>query len=168
MQFEDFIQLLIRISVMYLYVLALVRISGKRSFGNLSAMDLVITSAVGDSFDNVIYGDIEITPGLVGLGTLVLLHILVAFAASRSQRIYRLVNSPARLIIQEGQLLPKNLARERTRAETVLSELRLVKEEHLKEIKEARWEPEGQISVLKTHESKPVKKKEAHQLQQQR
>jgi uncharacterized membrane protein YcaP (DUF421 family) len=104
----------------------------------------------------------------VGLGTLVLLHILVAFAASRSQRIYRLVNSPARLIILEGKLLPKNLARERTRAETVLSELRLVKEEHLKEIKEARWEPEGQISVLKTHESKPVKKKEAHQLRPQR
>ena len=160
----DFIQLFIRISVMYLYALLLVRISGKRSFARLSALDLVITSAVGDSFDNVIYSEIEIVPGLVGLGTLVVMHILIAFAASRSKRIYRLLNSPATLIIQKGRLLPANLVRERTRTDTVLSELRLVGAEHIKEIEEARWEPEGQISVLKTRESKPVKKKEAHHL----
>ena len=164
----DFIQLIMRISVMYLYALVLVRVSGKRSFGNLSALDLVITSAGGDNFDNVIYGEIEIVPGLVGLGTLVLMHILVALAASRSKKIYQLVNSLPTLVIQKGKLLPKNLARERTRADTVLSELRLVGQEHLNEIEEARWEPEGQISVLKTRESKPVKKKQAHRLHSSR
>jgi uncharacterized membrane protein YcaP (DUF421 family) len=46
----------------------------------------------------------------------------------------------------------------------VLFELRLAGEEHLKEIEEARWEPTGQISVLKNRKSKPVKKREAHRL----
>ena len=160
----DFMGLLIRISTMYLFALLLLRISGKKSFSKLSAVDFIIATAIGDGFDSVIYGDIEIISGLVGLGTLVFVHILVTFGASHSEWVYRLVNSPATLIIQKGKLLPTNLAREKTRTETLLSELRLMGEEHLKEIEEARWEPEGQISVLKMPDSKPIKKKEADRL----
>jgi uncharacterized membrane protein YcaP (DUF421 family) len=68
--------------------------------------------------------------------------------------------SPARLLVENGRLVQKNLALERMRPEVLQSDLRLKGEEHLREIKEARLEPSGQVSVIKQPDSKPIQKKD--------
>jgi uncharacterized membrane protein YcaP (DUF421 family) len=152
--------IIFRVSIMYLYALALVRISGKESLGQLTAMDFVVTTIIGDLFDDVFWAEVPIVQGMVGFATIVLMHLLITFASSRSEPFYRLVTSPERLIIQDGKLVLKNLERERMRPETVQSDLRINGEEHPREVKEARLEPNGQVSVLKRSSSKPVQKKD--------
>jgi uncharacterized membrane protein YcaP (DUF421 family) len=56
------------------------------------------------------------------------------------------------------------LKRERMRPETVHFELRLNGEEHIRDVKEARLEPKGKLSVLKAFPSKPLQKKDRHLL----
>jgi uncharacterized membrane protein YcaP (DUF421 family) len=150
----------LRVSIMYVYALALVRISGKQSLGQLTPMDFVITNAIGDLFDDVFWVEVPIVQGLVAFATIVLVHILVTFVTSRNKSIYLMLASPPRLLIEEGKLVLKNLQIERMHAEELQSELRLKGEEHLREIKEARLEPAGQVSVLKQKENKPVQKKD--------
>lgn len=150
----------LRVSIMYVYALTLVRISGKQSLGQLTPMDFVVTLVIGDLFDDVFWTEVPVIEGLVALAAIILTHILVTFVTSRNKTIYRMLSSPARALVKEGKLVQENLQREWIRPETVQSELRLSGEEHMKDIKEARLEPSGQLSVIQAEESKPVQKKD--------
>ena len=156
----DLSGIILRVSVMYLYALALVRISGKQSLGQLTPMDFIVTLIIGDFFDDVFWQEVPLMEGMVGFATIILVHILVTLVTSRNKSIYWMLSSPARPLIEDGRLVQKNLGLERIRAEDVQFELRLKGEEHMREVKEARLEPSGQMSVIKDPSCKPVQKKD--------
>jgi uncharacterized membrane protein YcaP (DUF421 family) len=152
--------IVLRVSLMYVYALVLIRISGKQSLGQLTPMDFIVTLVIGDLFDDVFWAEIPVVQGMVGFATVILVHVLVTFITSRNTSIYGMLASPARLLIEHGRLAQKNLQMERMRPGDVQFELRLKGEEHPREIKEARLEPSGQVSVIKLPASKPVQKKD--------
>lgn len=156
----DLTGIIFRVSVMYLYALALVRISGKQTLGQLTAMDFIVTLIIGDLFDNVFWAEVPVMEGMVAMAVVIVLHMLVTFVTSRNKSIYRALASPARPLVEEGRIVQKNLQLERMRPEELQSALRLKGEEHLREIKEARLEPSGQVSVIKLRDNKPVNKKD--------
>ena len=156
----DLTGIIARVSIMYVYALVLVRISGKQSLGQLTPMDFVVTLIIGDLFDDVFWAEVPVIEAMVAFATIVLAHILVTFITSRNTSLYWMLASPARPLIEEGRLVQKNLQLERIRAEDVQFELRLKGEEHMREVKEARLEPSGQVSVIKNPSNKPVQKKD--------
>ena len=156
----DPIGIAFRVTIMYVFALALVRISGKQSLSQLTGMDFVVTLIIGDLFDDVFWVEVPLLQGLVAFATIVFTHMLVTFLSSRNTRFYRLVTSPARLLLEDGKLVQKGLQLERLRADDLQSELRTNGEEHPKEVKEAWLEPSGQVSVIKEPSSKPLQKKD--------
>ena len=152
----DLTGIILRVSIMYIYALALVRIAGKQSLGHLSPMDFIVTLIIGDMFDDIFWAEIPLIQGMVGFATIILVHMLVTFVTSRNTSLYWAISSPARPLIEAGRLVQKNLQIERMRAEEVQFELRLKGEEHMREVKEARLEPSGQVSVIKDPSYKPV------------
>ena len=149
-----------RVSIMYVYTLALLRLSGKQSVSHLTALDFIVTLIIGDLFDDVFWAEVPIVQGMVAFASITLVHFLVTYAASRSLFIHQIICSPPRLVIQNGKLLQENLRRERMSSETTQFELRLNGEEHPRDVKEARLEPKGQVSVLKSPLGKPIQKKD--------
>jgi uncharacterized membrane protein YcaP (DUF421 family) len=156
----DLTGIIFRVSIMYVYALALVRIAGKQSLGQLTPMDFVVTLVIGDLFDDVFWAEVPLVQGMVGFASMVLIHMLVTFVTSRNTSIYWALASPARPLIEAGRLVQKNLQIERIRAEDVQFELRLKGEEHMREVSEARLEPSGQVSVIKEPAYRPVPKKD--------
>ncbi|HEY3475599.1 MAG TPA: YetF domain-containing protein [Anaerolineales bacterium] len=156
----DLTGIIIRVSVMYVYALALVRISGKQTLGQLTPMDFIVTLVIGDFFDDIFWAEVPVLQGMVAFAIIVLLHMLVTFITSRNKSIYWALASPARPLVEDGRLVQKSLQLERMRPESLQSDLRLKGEEHLREIKEARLEPSGQVSVIKQPDNKPVQKKD--------
>jgi uncharacterized membrane protein YcaP (DUF421 family) len=156
----DLTGIIFRVSVMYVYALALVRISGKQSLGQLTPMDFIVTLIIGDLFDDIFWAEVPMIQGMVGFATIILVHILVTFMTSRNTSLYWALSSRARILIDDGRLVQKSLQQERIHAEDVQFELRLKGEEHMKEVKEARLEPNGQVSVIKEPSSKPLPKKD--------
>jgi uncharacterized membrane protein YcaP (DUF421 family) len=156
----DLTGIIFRVSVMYVYALALVRISGKQSLGQLTPMDFIVTLIIGDLFDDIFWAEVPMIQGMVGFATIILVHILVTFMTSRNTSLYWALSSRARILIDDGRLVQKSLQQERIRAEDVQFELRLKGEEHMREVKEARLEPSGQVSVIKEPASKPVPKRD--------
>lgn len=160
-----FTSILVRVSAMYLIALVLVRLSGKQSIGELSTMDFVVITLLGDPFDTVIFSDVSLAEGVVAFTTITILHLLVTFVSSRSETFYRLVSSPPRMLIQHGRVQGNMLAMERLRPETLASDLRLKGEGQLDEVQEAWLESNGKISVLKNSPSKPARKQDLKLLQ---
>ena len=156
----DLTGIILRVSIMYIYALALVRIAGKQSLGQLTPMDFIVTLIIGDLFDDVFWVDVPLMQGMVGFATVIIVHMLVTFVTSRNKSIYWMLSSPARPLIAEGRLVQQNLELERMQAEDVQFELRLKGEEHMREVKAARLEPSGKVSIIKQTSNKPVPKKE--------
>ena len=96
--------ILIRVSAMYVIGLVIIRLSGKQSIGDLSTMDFIVTTILGDAFDTIIYGEQPIIMGVVYFVTIALIHVLVGFLASRNRLFFRLTNSLATLMIQNGMV----------------------------------------------------------------
>jgi uncharacterized membrane protein YcaP (DUF421 family) len=153
-----------RVSIMYLYALALVRLSGKQSISHLTAMDFIMILIIGDLFDDVFWAEVPLVQGLVGFAVIVLVHLLTTYVSSRNTFIHWLMCAPERLVIERGKLVQDNLRREWMRPEAVEFELSLRGEEQLREVKEARLEAQGKVSVIKRPSSKPVQKKDRRRL----
>ncbi|HSL29068.1 MAG TPA: YetF domain-containing protein [Anaerolineales bacterium] len=156
----DLTGIVLRVSVMYLFALALVRIAGKQAIGQLTGMDFVVTLIVGDLFDDIFWATVPLAQGMVAFAIVVFSHILVTFLSSRNLRFYRLATPPARLLIEDGKLMQKSLQQERMRPDHLQADLRIAGEEHPSEIKQAWLEPSGQVSVIKNSDSRPIRKKD--------
>jgi uncharacterized membrane protein YcaP (DUF421 family) len=146
---EDLVGILIRVSFLYLFLLLMLRLTGKRSIGSLSALDFIVGLVIGDMVDDVLWNEIPLANGLVGVTAILLVHVLLSFAMSRSQALHTLISSAPTLVISGGKFVQKGLNRERTRREDVYAELRLEGEETIKGINRAQWEPGGKLSVKK-------------------
>jgi uncharacterized membrane protein YcaP (DUF421 family) len=155
-----FTSILIRVSAMYLIALVLIRLSGKQSIGELSTMDFVVITILGDPFDSVIYSEVTLVEGIVAFSTVSLLHILVTFLTSRSNIFFRIIAAPPRLLVENGMVQGNALAIERQRPEILASELRMNGEDLLQEVQEAHLESNGKLSVLKMPSSKTAQKQD--------
>jgi uncharacterized membrane protein YcaP (DUF421 family) len=115
---------------------------------------------IGDMFDDIIWAEVPLAQGLVGLTTVVLVHSLTSVATWKNQRLHDLLCSTPRPVIRQGKYLDKALAQERTPSGEVEMQLRLLGEDKLEEIKEACWEPSGELSVEKKQPAKPAQKRD--------
>jgi uncharacterized membrane protein YcaP (DUF421 family) len=163
---QDLLGIVARLSIMYLYALAVLRLAGKRSLHHLSPLDFLIGLVLGDLFDDAIWAEVPLAQALVAFATVILLHIFMTYLTYRSTTVHRLVESTRTEIFHMGKWIEAGLARERTPKEEALAQIRLQGEEKLKELREAAWEPGGQISVFKREEYKPVQKRDLERLQE--
>jgi uncharacterized membrane protein YcaP (DUF421 family) len=146
----------LRATFVYFFLLLVVRVLGKREVGATSAFDLIVALILGEVVDEIIYGDVTMLQGVTAIVVVALWHLVNSWASFKSQFIDRLTGAPPTVMVRNGQIQRKNLARERLNEEELLSELRMMGVEDPKEVKQATLEPNGKISVLLEDWAKPV------------
>ena len=67
-------------------------------------------------------------------------------------------------MVKNGQIQHKNLAKERLNEDELLSELRMMGVDEVKEVKQATLEPNGKISVLQEEWARPVQRQDLTEL----
>src|SRR5579884_385841 len=104
---------MLRPAVVYLFLVILLRIFGKRELAQLNPFDLVVLLSLSNTVQNAIIGnDNSLTGGLVGAFTLLGLNYLVVRFLFRHRRLDQLLEGEPTVLIDRGQILEKNLARE--------------------------------------------------------
>jgi uncharacterized membrane protein YcaP (DUF421 family) len=154
----------LRASFVYVFLLIVVRLLGKREIGNTTAFDLIVALILGEVVDEIIYGDVTILQGVIAIAVTAIWHTVNSWASFRSEFIDKLTGAPPTVIVKNGQIQRKNLAKERLNEEELLSELRLVGVEDVKEVKQATLEPNGKISVIQEEWAKPVQRQDLTEL----
>ena len=139
----------IRATAIYLILLLLMRLSGKRSLGQLTPFDLLVIMLLSESVSPGLTGDDSSLPGgLIAAVTLVLLNAAVGFVASRSRKFEQLVEGTAVLIGKDGTILTDVLRRHRISEADMDKSLREA-DCRQEEMHRAYLEANGSISVLK-------------------
>jgi len=89
----------------YVLVMALVRVSGKRAVGQFTPFDLILLILIGNAVQNGINGgDNSLTGAFVMAGTLIVLNYVVAWLSARYPRFRRLVEGQATVLARDGHV----------------------------------------------------------------
>ena len=139
---------LLRTLILYLAVVAAVRLMGKRQIGELNPGELVVTILISD-LAAIPMQDLGIPmfAGLVPIATLIALEILLSHIALKSRAFRRLLNGQPAIIIRGGMLDIRKLRQMRLRKQNVTS---------VSDVKYGVIEPDGTLSVILKQPQQPV------------
>src|ERR1700722_10388143 len=99
------IEKLARPAIIYLVLVLLLRIFGKRELAQLNPFDLVVLLSLSNTVQNAIIGDDNsITGGVIGAFGLLAINWLVVRVLFRSRRLTRVLEGRSATLIQDGQL----------------------------------------------------------------
>lgn len=157
---EPVLGILIRVVVAYVYLLVVLRLSGKRVIGQGTPFDFIVALIVGDMPDDVIWGEVPLAQGLVGMGSVMLLHLVVVYASYRSQAFDRLIGGGGVPLIRNGDLVRHAMATERVSEWELDTMLREHGIDGRAEVRDAMLEPSGTLSVRRWDEAQPAEKRD--------
>ena len=93
----------LRALVVFVYGLALMRITGRRTFGRWSALDIVVSIVFGSSISRALTGNAPFGGTLAAMTLLIALHWVLARAVVRSRRASALFEGESVVLACDGQ-----------------------------------------------------------------
>ena len=143
-------QFVLRGVTIYLLVMLLVRVSGKRALGQFTPFDLILLILIGNAVQNGINGgDNSLTGAAIMATTLVALNYVVAFLTSRSRAVEKLVEGVPVVLARDGRLFAQVLRRELISEADFREALRMNNLDDVEDVALALLETNGSISVVR-------------------
>lgn len=139
---------LIRPVIVYLVLVLLLRLFGKRELAQLNPFDLVVLLSLSNTVQNAIIGDDNsVTGGIVGAFSLLAINWIVVRLLFHSPRLTRVLEGRAAVLVRDGQIDRKVLERESLTREELLEVLHRQGFEHVHDVKRCELEPNGTFYV---------------------
>jgi uncharacterized membrane protein YcaP (DUF421 family) len=134
--------------IVYLVLVILLRLFGKRELAQLNPFDLVVLLSLSNTVQNAIIGDDNsVTGGVIGAFGLLAINWLVVRVLFRSRRLTRALEGRSAVLIQHGQLDVKAMNREALTREELLSVIHKQGFEGFHQVRKCELEPNGTFYV---------------------
>lgn len=143
------LEIALRTALVYLAVLAGLRLAGKREIGQMTAFDLVVLLLIANAVQNAMVGaDTSLTGGILAAGVLLVMNTIVARLRLRSRRLRGLVEGTPTVLVLRGQVIHEHLQREGVDEQTLQAALREHGLANVDGVELAVLEVDGSISVV--------------------
>lgn len=141
--------LVLRATVIFVFVFLITRIVGRRELGSTEPFDLILLVVLGDLIQQgVTQSDNSLTGAMLVISTLALLTVAVSFVSLRIKRLRPILDGEPLILVEDGKPNTQNLKRQRLQLSEVLSEARIQQVTRLTDIQWAILESSGQISII--------------------
>lgn len=142
-------EFLVRGVVVYVFLIALLRLTGKRQVGQLAPFDLVLLLVLSNAVQNSMNGgDNSLVGGLISAATLVLLNWLLGFLTYRNKSLEALVEGRPIILIHGGRLYDDAMSRAQLTRHELDAALRQAGVTCAADVQSAILENNGAISVI--------------------
>ncbi|MDX6413740.1 MAG: hypothetical protein QOH23_1150 [Gaiellaceae bacterium] len=142
--------LVLRATIVFFFIFLLTRIVGRRELSSLEPFDLILLIVMGDLVQQgITQSDYSVTGVILAAGTISLLTVAVSYVSFRFPRTRPLLEGQPLVVIQDGEVLEKNLRRERLTRDELAEAARLQQISSFKDVSWAILEKSGQISFIK-------------------
>lgn len=142
-------EVVLRTAIVYLFLVAALRLSGKREVGQMTVLELVVILVVSDAVQNSMVGDnTTLWGGLVAVITLLGVDFALKALTRRSKRVREAIEGEPRLIVRNGRLLKHAIKEEGIDADDVRAAIRSHGLAHIEDVRAAVLETDGSISVI--------------------
>lgn len=134
--------------IVYLVLVLLLRIFGKRELAQLNPFDLVVLLSLSNTVQNAIIGDDNsVTGGVIGALSLLAINWLVVRMLFRSPRLNRALEGKASVLIRDGHVDQKALKREALTREELMEVVHRQGFEHIHDVHRCELEPNGTFYI---------------------
>lgn len=142
--------LVVRATVIFVVLFAVMRIAGNRQFSEMTTFDVVLVIVIAEVTGNSLSGeDYSLTASIVVIVTLVALDVGVSLLKARSRAFDRLAEGVPILLMENGRPLRQNMRKERIDEADILAAAREIHGlESLDQVKYAILETSGTISIV--------------------
>jgi uncharacterized membrane protein YcaP (DUF421 family) len=139
---------LLRPVIVYLVLVLLLRLFGKRELAQLNPFDLVVLLSLSNTVQNAIIGDDNsVTGGIIGAFSLLAINWLVVRVLFRSRRMTRVMEGRASVLLRNGQVDQRALERESLTREELLEVIHKQGFEGFHQVRCCELEPNGTFFV---------------------
>ncbi|APQ13695.1 membrane protein [Pseudomonas oryzihabitans] len=140
----------LRAAAIYVFLLVLFRITGRRALSEITTFDFVLLLVIGEATQQALLGDdFSVINAFVVIGTLVLIDILLSVFKQRSPQVGRFLDGMPLIVVEYGKPLTQRLRKARLTEEDILEAARQSQGlERMEQIRFAVLEKNGQISVI--------------------
>jgi uncharacterized membrane protein YcaP (DUF421 family) len=143
--------IVLRAAVAYVFIVVLLRVTGRRELSSMGPTDLVLLVVMGDLIQNgVTQSDMSITGVTIAVTTFALLSVASSYLVFRSRRARGIIEGTPLIVVQDGEPIEANLRSERMTVDDVMEEARRQQIERLDEVKWAVLESNGSVSFIKS------------------
>jgi uncharacterized membrane protein YcaP (DUF421 family) len=143
------VDIALRAIVLFVFLLLLMRVTGRRELSSLQPFDFILLIVVGDALQQgLTQDDYSVTGAMIAVGTIATLQVALSWIGFRMPFVRPLLEGEPIVIVQNGKMLERNLRRERVTQEEVAEEARQQQIASLEEVEWAVLEPSGQISFI--------------------
>ena len=142
-------EFVLRAVIVYAVLLAMIRMSGKRTMGQFTAFDMLLIVLLGNAVQNALLGkDTSMTGGLLLAATLMALNWLVGYATSRNKRVERLLEGEPVVLARDGHVYRDVLRRELVSRDDFAKSMREAGCSDISRVRLALLETNGHITLL--------------------
>jgi uncharacterized membrane protein YcaP (DUF421 family) len=142
-------ELVLRSIVIYVFLIVLLRVTGKRQVGQLAPFDLVLLLVLSNAVQNSMNaGDNSLIGGMIAATTLIAVNYVVAMLTYRSKRMEALVEGRPQVLIHNGKLFTTALEEARMTHHELNAALRQAGCACVDDVHFAVLENNGSVSVV--------------------
>jgi uncharacterized membrane protein YcaP (DUF421 family) len=142
------VEKILRPIIIYIFLVAALRIFGKRELAQLNPFDLVVLLSLSNTVQNAIIGnDNSVTGGLIGAFTLLATNYLVVRFLFRHRRLDQIIEGKPTVLIARGKINTRAMAKELLSESELLTVARRQGFKSLKEIEHCIIDPSGNFII---------------------
>lgn len=147
-----------RAILLFFYGLLLLRLSGRRTFGHWSALDIIVSVIVGSALGRAMTGSAPLPGTMAAAAVMVALHVALAHAVARSRLLSHWVEGAPVILVDHGKIDQRARLKHMISDNDLNAALRekgIDGEAAIENVKRVRLESNGDITVVKREPCKP-------------
>lgn len=134
----------------YIGIVAMLRITGKRTLSKMNAFDFVITVALGSTLAGaMINSNVSLVAALLSFALLIGLQFVVTWTVVRSQRMRKIVTAEPTLLYYNGAFYEDEMLKRRVPKEGIRARMRTEGLISLASVEAIVLETDGEISIIR-------------------
>jgi uncharacterized membrane protein YcaP (DUF421 family) len=143
-------KIVVRGTLTYLGLFVILRLMGRRQAGHFGPADLLVIVLIADAAQNGLGKEYQsVTEGLVLVMTIVAWEYFIDWLAHRFPALRPFLKPPALTLVSGGRVIEDAMRKEMLSMDELASQLRQQQVEDIAEVKLAKLEGDGRLSVLK-------------------
>lgn len=152
--------------VVYIFIIAALRLFGKKELTQLSVLDLVFILLISNSVQNAMVGsDASLSGGLIAATSLFIANYIFKMVLYNFPKLSHNVQGHPILLVYRGQLIEQNLKKIQLTLAELKEAIRSHGEERISDIDQAVFEVNGNISIIsKGYKRQTLKKKNEYSI----
>ena len=146
-----------RALLLYIIVVVVMRVMGKRQIGQLQPFELVITLMIAElasvPMENT---GIPLINGIIPIVTLLIAQLAFSYINLRSEKLRTIICGRPSILIEGGRIVEDELRRQRCNLNDLMEQLRAKNLYNIADVEFAILETSGQLSVIPKSQKRPV------------